>query len=865
MDLTKRRVWLLGGTVAVATMAVAVIAFAILYQFAVGQQRAWLWRVVQNQAVMFQEMYRSNKGFLGAEPALEATLSQMAFSQSKIRNSSVEITLAIRDENSARFLVVDGRMVRETEQTLSRLPLKKGLSEPMARALFGEMGVSKGVDYAGEEVLAAFRPLMSIGDRELGIVAKTDLEVVHGPLFKAGGVALLAGLGVGVIGLLVFFRLGEPFLDELRKSEEGYRMLVQGSGSVILRLKPDGAILFLNQFATLFFKLDRDTAVGKNAFGRVFPDEDAIRKEFISMLSHLAASGSASMSLEMPCPEHIEKGWLAWTFSPMHDPEGRLVEVLAVGNNITRMKQAEEARRESEDRFKSIAAASPVGILITDLHGNPAYANDRFLAMAGCTLIDLLGTGWRHVVHPDDRDRVRNAWIAGVPQKKDTRVEFRLAESRKGDRWVVGQAVAMRNVGGEAVGIVATMTDITATKRAEARNRRLATVIEQAAEIVYITDTDGIIEYVNPAFEQVTGYSRKEAVGQPAAILKSNKHDEAFYQEFWDTIHDGRVWSGRFSNRRKDGSVYEQDTTVGPVKDDHGRVVNFVAVARDVSVQVELEAQLRQAQKLESIGQLAAGIAHEINTPIQYVGDNLRYLSEAFEDLRQLMETAMQRFEGVGGEEAAEALAAVKAAAQEADLEFLFEEIPSAVRQSLEGTERVAEIVRSVKEFSHPGGDEMQPLNLNENIRNTITVTRNEWKYVSTIIEELDDELPAVHGLASELNQVVLNMIINAAQAIEDKGLDADEGRITIRTRAEGDHVVMEVEDNGVGMPGDVAERVFDPFFTTKDVGRGTGQGLAIARNVIVVRHGGSIDLESTPGKGTRFIVRLPVRRQEDM
>ncbi|GAB7022150.1 PAS domain-containing sensor histidine kinase [Salidesulfovibrio brasiliensis] len=865
MELTQRRVWLLGGVVAVTTMAVAIIAFVILYRFSVSQQREWLWRLVQNQAVMFQEMYRSNKGFIGTDVALDATLSQVAFSQSKIQSDAVEFTIARREGQSVRFLVVDGRLVRSNEQELSRMPLELKLAEPMVRALMGERGVVVGKDYAGNEVMAGFRPLMMVDDVELGIVAKTDLSIVRAPLMKAGGVAILSGFAVGLLGLFAFFRLGEPVLEELRRSEEGYRRLVQGSGSVIVRIKPDGTILFLNQFATIFFRIDSGEAVGRSVYGNILPDTDKARQEFRSMLSHLATSGSASMSLEMECPDCLDNSWLAWTFSPLPNEDGKLDEVLAVGNDISAMKRAEAARKESEQRFRSIAAASPVGILITDLHGNPAYANDRFLSMAGCSLIELLGSGWTRVVHPDDRANVRNAWIGGVTQSRDTQVEFRLAAEGRGERWVVGQAVAMRNSDGEMVGIVATLTDITATKRAEARNRRLAAAVEQAAETVIITDTEGTIEYVNPAFERVTGYSAKEVVGQSPSVLQSGEQDKEFYREFWETILAGNVWTGHFRNKRKDGKVYDQDTTVGPVKDERGNIVNFVAVARDISERIELETQLRQAQKLESIGQLAAGIAHEINTPIQYVGDNLRYLSDAFGDFRKVLDAAVGKLESLDSDKAHQALETVRRVAGEVDLEFLYEEIPSAVSQSVEGVERVAEIVRSVKEFSHPGGDEMQPLDLNENIRNTVMVTRNEWKYVAEIEKDFDENLPLVHGLASELNQVVLNMIINAAHAIEEKGLDAEEGRIAISTRSEDGHVVMQVRDNGRGMPEEVAQRVFDPFFTTKDVGRGTGQGLAIARNVIVVRHGGTIDLESTPGEGTTFTVRLPVRRQEDM
>ncbi|MCC9600444.1 hypothetical protein LOC67_07715 [Stieleria sp. JC731] len=286
----------------------------------------------------------------------------------------------------------------------------------------------------------------------------------------------------------------------------------------------------------------------------------------------------------------------------------------------------------------------------------------------------------------------------------------------------------------------------------------------------------------------------------------------------------------------------------------------FAKMAR--ADQLELTQQrLSQAQKLEAIGELASGIAHEINTPIQYVGDNTRFVESAFEDLVEILKACQSL---IGIEDAGEMQSTIdqlKAAMDEADVEYLLDEIPSAIGQTLEGVDRVANIVRAMKEFAHPGVSEMTQVDLTQAIENTIMVARNEWKYVADIETIFDPNLPAVPCLPGELNQVLLNLIINAAHAVADKvGESSDQkGKIVVSTKHSPPCAEISIKDSGSGIARENLERIFAPFFTTKPVGKGTGQGLAIAHSVIVDRHGGTIDVDSQIGKGTAFIIRLPL------
>jgi signal transduction histidine kinase len=281
--------------------------------------------------------------------------------------------------------------------------------------------------------------------------------------------------------------------------------------------------------------------------------------------------------------------------------------------------------------------------------------------------------------------------------------------------------------------------------------------------------------------------------------------------------------------------------------------------------QARMESELMLAHKLEGVGQLAAGIAHEINTPIQFIGDSARFLEvstpglfEAFAACR----SALKTLAGVPGMEAAAAEAEL--VLDGADVDFTLSEVPRAVARIAQGVSRVSVLVKAMKEFGHPGQREKTPADINHLLQTTLTVAHNEYKYVADIETEFGG-LPPVPCVVSEVNQVFLNLLVNAAHAVGDKtrGTD-DRGLIQVSTHLDGEDVVIRISDSGAGIPESIRNRVFDPFFTTKPPGKGTGQGLAIARSIVVDRHGGALNFTSEPGEGTTFTIRLPVedRRQ---
>jgi PAS domain S-box-containing protein len=357
----------------------------------------------------------------------------------------------------------------------------------------------------------------------------------------------------------------------------------------------------------------------------------------------------------------------------------------------------------------------------------------------------------------------------------------------------------------------------------------------------------------------------------PAAEVMGTTLDKCRIEWDWQKIADGIIQSQtegcnvRMDNinfRNAEGEERYLGLTITPFNGESNSILGVTIIGSDITDRIKFEAKLHQSHKMEAIGQLAAGIAHEINTPTQFVGDNTRFVQDAFGDLIQACSLYNELIETVkSGPVSAERIQDLEKRFAELDIEYLEEEVPLAIQQTLKGVDRITNIVQAMKIFAHPGGIAKEPVDINKEIEKTITITRNEWKYVARLITDFDATLPAVPCHRAEFNQVILNLIVNAAHAIEDlNGKNPPEkGTITISTGHDGNWAEIRISDTGVGIPEAVRHRIFDLFFTTKEPGRGTGQGLAIAHSVIVEKHNGTINLETKEGRGTAFILRLPI------
>ena len=391
-------------------------------------------------------------------------------------------------------------------------------------------------------------------------------------------------------------------------------------------------------------------------------------------------------------------------------------------------------------------------------------------------------------------------------------------------------------------------------KKANQNNVNSEILLSSISSILIEVDRDDIVKRWNKAAELAFSINRKEILGK--SFIECNidwdwlqiifQIDQCRYKDEFSQINDIV-----FINC--DGKERYLNLTINPIIENNIRK-GYVLLGLDITEQKIIESQLSQAQKLESIGQLAAGIAHEINTPLQYINDNTKFLNESFKDLIVVLnDIKSNKIKDMND---------LTTTLNNIDIDFLIDEIPEAIKQTIDGIKSVVKIVRAMKDFSHPGQNEMQLSNINRAIENTIIVSKNEWKYVADIQTDLDQETPDILCHSAELNQVFLNIIINAAHAIEEKFAGSKNGKINISTNHDSKHVIINITDNGTGIPKKIINNIFDPFFTTKGVGKGTGQGLAIAYNVINEMHSGKLVVETEEGEGTKFIIKLPLRQK---
>ena len=390
-----------------------------------------------------------------------------------------------------------------------------------------------------------------------------------------------------------------------------------------------------------------------------------------------------------------------------------------------------------------------------------------------------------------------------------------------------------------------------------------------------------VIAYCNKAVAEQLGLRKQDVVGRDAGIVtQEHNRDKPPRTRLSTTLRSDATLQYEHEVSRKDGSTFVLGMSITPIFDPTGALTHAAVIGADITHKREearkkqelqdklleemkererMVLELQLAQKLESVGRLAAGIAHEINTPIQYVGDSVQFLRTACDDLIHLLDEWRAATVLLPAGETRDHLdKEFSRLTQQYDMDFVRLEMPRAFSRTFDGVERVATIVKAMKEFAHPDAEEQNLADLNHAIETTLLVASNEYKYVAKVHTHFA-ELPGVICNIGELNQVVLNLVVNAAHAIHDAGRDVETGEIHITTELAGDSAVIRIRDNGCGIPEEHLSKVYDPFFTTKEVGRGTGQGLSIAHTILVDKHCGTIDLSSRVGAGTEFVLTIPV------
>lgn len=543
------------------------------------------------------------------------------------------------------------------------------------------------------------------------------------------------------------------------------------------------------------------------------------------------------------------------------------VRILVAIHDTGPARQAAAALRTGQALFRDHVEKNPGAVVMHGLDGRISYVNDAACQAIGRSLGELVGHLVTDVVVPEDVPAL-TAHLASLANRVPVEGVTRIVTGDGSIRSMMCRSFVVDDAGGGEPYVICHGVDVTERMQIEfalqESEKRLRSALDAAELGIWEWDLGtGQIAW-GGHHATMFGLALDEFDGRFETFAACVHADDrpAVEQRIADARNAHSVYDHEYRVVWPDGSVHWVHGRGVFVYDTDGHAIKMLGAVTEVTQRHELEQQLLQAQKLESIGQLAAGIAHEINTPTQYVGDNARFLQTAFRDLWQVIGAYQNLGETAraDGTVAPKMLDDLDTLATEVDLEFLVGEIPRAIEQSLEGVERVATIVAAMKDFSHPSSDEKKPLDLNRALVSTATVARNEWKYVAELETDLDSALPPVSCHAGLLNQVFLNLIVNAAHAIDSVHKSTGAlGKITLATRTTSGGVEVRISDTGTGIPAEIRDRVFLPFFTTKGVGKGTGQGLSMARATVVDRHGGTLHFEDAPGGGTTFVIGLPM------
>jgi|GEM_PF-1720056 len=617
----------------------------------------------------------------------------------------------------------------------------------------------------------------------------------------------------GIIGMLKIF--------DWEMKEKVDSTLMENLPDSIFHISLEGKFISMNQSACSFYGLASPLEItGEDAALYVAENRDGMQ----AAIQRAAAGETVSLEYVSAGKTGNEAQWNA-IVSAVKGSDGAVKSILVVSRDITERKRAEEAiflaKNDWEDTFDSITDM----ITIHDKDFNIVRANKAAERILGLPVLDKIPGGkcFRYYHGTENPPKDCPSCTCLTTRQPLCFELFEPHLKRHLEIW----AIPRFDRNQQLIGLIHVVRDITERKRTAESHTRLATAVEQSAEAIMITDTSATISYVNPAFEKITGYTHEEAVGQNPSILKGGQQDAAFYRDLWETLLSGNVWHGRFVNRKKNGALYTEEATISAVRDAAGVITNYVAVKRDITEDLNLQAQLTQAQKMESVGRLAGGVAHDFNNILQVILGNAQL--------------------------------AVEQAGPGDPVSLDLEEIQGAAQ-------RAADLTRQLLAFASKQVITPRTLDFNETVEGMLKMLRR------LIGENIELVLTPRAGLwpirmdPSQVDQILVNLCVNARDAIDGVGtvhIATDNVHVDEFQSARheeflpGDYVVLLVSDTGGGMDKETQARIFEPFFTTKAVGKGSGLGLATVFGIVRQNHG-HIGVYSEPGKGTTFRIHLP-------
>ena len=611
--------------------------------------------------------------------------------------------------------------------------------------------------------------------------------------------------------------------SQLIQSHNFLSRMIDHLPAAITYVDSENRFRFSNRTFQSWWLLSSDQIVGKTAAEILGEDNTVALRQIEDGLE----GNVQEVELTHKFPDGLTR--TIWSkIVPDVDMNGAVCGVMRLTLDISDRKKTERDLRDREELFRKLFYIAPDSMAISKLEdGKYVEVNQKFTQLTGFSKEDVLGRSSREIglwTNPEEFQLVYDQISTrGYVDNFETR--FRLKDGRT-KIGLLSATVMELNKKPHVLGVVRDVDDI---KKAHEDNSRLATALDQAAERVVITDSEGKIVYINPAFERITGYARDEVIGKYPSIISSGQHGRSFYDGMWKTISTGNVWKGRIINRRKDGQLLHEQSTITPVKDTSGTIINYVQMATDITEEENLRNQLAQSQKMEAIGTLASGIAHDFNNIIQAI---MGYTELVLDDLP------------------------VESAAH------------SNLMKVISSAKRSGEMVKQILTFSRRSRAEVKTINIAPLVKEGIKFLRSAIPPTVEIKEMVQPCPGNILGDPTQIHQVLMNLCINASQAMEgERGtilieldrVDLDSNfAIHNPPLAEGKHVRLAVSDTGCGISSEIMSKIFDPYFTTKEVGQGTGLGLSVVHG-IVSNCNGVVTVNSEPGRGTTFAVYFPL------
>lgn len=614
--------------------------------------------------------------------------------------------------------------------------------------------------------------------------------------------------------------------EKLKSKQEEKQLVLDSVPAMIFSVDKEGRFIEVNKAFANAFNDITENIKGKSMF-ELLPKEPAI-KHYNENIEIIKTGIPRLKRIE---PMYTPGGviWVSIDKTPYLDKKGNVIGIIGIATDITEHKKVEDNLKI----YKYMVESANDAIFFKDLESRYIVVNEKTLEVFGLSREEVIGKN-DYQLMPDEKEARKNVeddqFVCKTGKLKEVVKHMSSADGR--EYWFQAVKVPQYDEGGNIVGLVGVARDITEHKKAEIRLHLLGSAVEQADEAIIITDLDGKIQYVNSAFERITGYSREEALHKNSNILKSGKHNAGFYKNLWDTIINRKVWRGQFINKTKEKVLYHEEATIFPVLDSNGKIVNYVKIASDISEKIKLENQLRQSQKMEAIGRLAGGIAHDFNNILMGIQGNVE-------------------------------LAGMSLSEEDPISEYL--------EDTGEAVKKAKELVNHLLAFSRKQIVKARAINLNEIIRNMEKMIRRIISEDIIFLLDLAPAIPAIKADPNQIEQVVMNLVINARDSMPKGGL------LTVKTEVltidkssrikhpfarSGKYVVIGVSDTGIGMDEKTLSQIFDPFFTTKGKEKGSGLGLSVVFG-IVKQFGGCILVDSKVDDGSTFRVCFPRTEQK--